>query len=304
MAKENKRYYWLKLPNTYFNKLEQKKMKRQENGKDMQIIYLRMMLMSIDKGGYINFQGVYDTLEEELAEEFDEDVELVKRTIEYLKDNSIISINEEFNCFIPEALEHTGSETASTQRSRKCRAQKALQCNTNETNCNTEIEKEIEKESELEKEEEYIHTSEVAPVQLQTIVDMYNRICVSYPKVTKLSENRKKAIRARMKMYSTEEFQRLFEMAEGSSFLKGGNNRNWSANFDWLIKDANIAKVLDGNYSDASENRQREEPERRKEEPISDAFRAAYERNKKRKEMEERGELEEEPFDPNRLPFG
>ena len=26
--------------------------------------------------------------------------------------------------------------------------------------------------------------------------------------------------------------------------------RNWSANFDWLIKDANFAKVLEGNYSD------------------------------------------------------
>ena len=39
-------------------------------------------------------------------------------------------------------------------------------------------------------------------------------------------------------------------MAEASSFLKGQNSRNWSASFDWLIKDANMAKVLDGNYQD------------------------------------------------------
>lgn len=107
-------------------------------------------------------------------------------------------------------------------------------------------------------EEEYIYTSKVAPVQPQTIVDMYNRICVSYPKVTKLSESRKKAIRARLKMYSIEEFQKLFEMAEGSSFLKGSNNRNWSASFDWLVKDANMAKVLDGNYSDSTESKPKE----------------------------------------------
>ena len=107
-------------------------------------------------------------------------------------------------------------------------------------------------------EEEYIHTSKVAPVQPQTIVNMYNRICVSYPKVTKLSESRKKAIRVRLKMYSIEEFQKLFEMAEGSSFLKGSNNRNWSANFDWLVKDANMAKVLDGNYSDSTESKPKE----------------------------------------------
>lgn len=42
----------------------------------------------------------------------------------------------------------------------------------------------------------------------------------------------------------------MFEMAEGSSFLKGANNRNWSATFDWMVKDANMAKILDGNYQD------------------------------------------------------
>lgn len=145
-------------------------------------------------------------------------------------------------------------------------------------------------------------TSKVAPVQPQTILDMFNEICKSYPRATKLSESRRKAIKARLKMYSIDDFKQLFEMAEGSSFLKGGNNHNWSANFDWLIKDANMAKVLDGNYSDAGE-KQQEEPERRKKEPVSEGFRAIYERNMRRKEMEERGEIPEEPFDPTRLPF-
>jgi hypothetical protein len=39
-------------------------------------------------------------------------------------------------------------------------------------------------------------------------------------------------------------------MAEASSFLKGSNDRNWTATFDWLIKDANMPKVLEGNYDD------------------------------------------------------
>ena len=42
-------------------------------------------------------------------------------------------------------------------------------------------------------------------------------------------------------------------MAEGSSFLKGKNDRNWSATFDWMVKDANMAKILDGNYADKQE---------------------------------------------------
>ena len=46
------------------------------------------------------------------------------------------------------------------------------------------------------------------------------------------------------------DFETLFIKAEASSFLKGRNDRNWIASFDWLIKDANMAKVLDGNYDD------------------------------------------------------
>lgn len=89
----------------------------------------------------------------------------------------------------------------------------------------------------------------------QQIVDLYHSICVSYPSVKTLSEARKKAIRARLKVYSLEDFRKMFEKAEGSAFLKGANNRNWSANFDWMIKDANMAKVIDGNYDDGSWNK-------------------------------------------------
>ena len=82
------------------------------------------------------------------------------------------------------------------------------------------------------------------------IVDLFHSICVSYPSVKTLSEARRKAIKARLKAYSLDDFKILFKKAEASSFLKGSNERNWSATFDWLIKDSNMAKVIDGNYDD------------------------------------------------------
>lgn len=85
-----------------------------------------------------------------------------------------------------------------------------------------------------------------APVR--EVVEAYNKTCVSFPAVKSLSESRKKAIRARLKTYSLGDFQAMFEKAEKSDFLKGENQRNWSANFDWMIKDSNFAKILDGNY--------------------------------------------------------
>lgn len=84
----------------------------------------------------------------------------------------------------------------------------------------------------------------------QLIADMYNDTCVSFPRLTKLSDKRKRAIKARLNTYTMDDFKHLFEMAESSGFLKGQNKRNWSATFDWLIQDDNMAKVLDGNYAD------------------------------------------------------
>lgn len=83
------------------------------------------------------------------------------------------------------------------------------------------------------------------------IAALYNEICVSFPRLRSLSEARRKAIKARLSNgYTVESFKELFQKAEDSSFLKGQNDRNWQATFDWLIKDSNMAKVIDGNYSD------------------------------------------------------
>ena len=88
------------------------------------------------------------------------------------------------------------------------------------------------------------------PTPYSEIVELFNSICVSFPKVTRLSNAREKALKARLNHYALTDFKILFAAAEASSFLKGKNDRNWSANFDWLIKDSNMAKVLDGNYVD------------------------------------------------------
>lgn len=103
----------------------------------------------------------------------------------------------------------------------------------------SEEDKELEKEIEIEKRVDY-----------QQIVGLYHSICKSYPSVRSLSEARKKAIKARLNTYSVEDFKTVFENAEASSFLKGKNDRNWRADFDWFIADKNFVKVLEGKYAD------------------------------------------------------
>ena len=90
----------------------------------------------------------------------------------------------------------------------------------------------------------------------QEIFDLYNSICVSLPSVKKLSDSRRQAINARLKTYTLEDFKAVFEKAEASSFLRGEDG-GWKASFDWLIKEANMLKVLEGNYADKPNRRGR-----------------------------------------------
>lgn len=101
------------------------------------------------------------------------------------------------------------------------------------TNIKTNIKKDIKKDK----------------CNFQQVIDLYNEVCISLPKVTKLSDSRKKAIKARLNSYTIEDLRTIFSMAEESDFLSGRKVPNSWCSFDWLMKDSNTAKVLDGNYS-------------------------------------------------------
>ena len=81
----------------------------------------------------------------------------------------------------------------------------------------------------------------------QGVLDAYHECCPSFPTVIKLTETRKRAIKARLKDYGLDEIKRAFSLAGQSDFLKGSSG--WQASFDWLMKPANMTKVLEGNYA-------------------------------------------------------
>lgn len=242
---DNKKYYWLKLKEGFFNTIPLKKLRKIAGGDTYTIIYLKLQLLSLSGEGMLYYEGVEDDFIEELALAIDEDVDNVKFTVLFLEKCGLLERINEGEILLTAVPYAIGKESDSAKRVRAHRERKkqlALQCNDGVTNGNTEIETEKEKELETEPE------TEREKVDYQRIRAMYNDTCVSFPRLTTLSEARKKAIKARLKTYTYEDFQTLFTRAEASDFLKGANERNWSATFDWLIKDSNFAKVLEGNY--------------------------------------------------------
>ena len=97
---------------------------------------------------------------------------------------------------------------------------------------------------------ENVKEKEKESVDYQGVIDVYNETCVSLPSVQKLTDKRKRALKSITKKFSVEDLKTVFKKAEESSFLNGSSDKWSGATFDWLIKEDNIVKVLEGNYDD------------------------------------------------------
>ena len=89
----------------------------------------------------------------------------------------------------------------------------------------------------------------------QGIADLWNDLCVSLPKVQKLSEARRQKIKCRCDEWGTtpdvwmQTAEDIFRRIQASDFLKGSNSHQWVATFDWLFSNSgNSIKVMEGNY--------------------------------------------------------
>jgi len=147
----NKRYYWLKLKNDFFQQREIKKLRKIAGGDTYTIIYLKLQLLSLKNNCKLLFESIEDTFSEEMALEIDEDVENVKMTLLFLQKYGLIEEISHSEFILPKTLENIGTESQGAARVRKHReTKKLLQSNVPVTIGNSEIEKELE--LELEKE--------------------------------------------------------------------------------------------------------------------------------------------------------
>ncbi|MCL1689620.1 helix-turn-helix domain-containing protein [Elizabethkingia anophelis] len=107
-------------------------------------------------------------------------------------------------------------------------------------------------EEEIEIEKPVIHPDEEKEKSCakkeKEIIEYFHEQCSLLPKVQIVGETRKKAIKARIKDVGIEKVKEVIKMTSESSFLNGENNRNWSADFDWIMKPTNFTKILEGNY--------------------------------------------------------
>ena len=249
----SKRYYWLKLQKDFFTQPKIKKLRKIAGGDTYTIIYLKMQLLSLSNGGKLFFDGIEESFSEEIALTIDEDPDNVKVTVQYLLSQGLIEPCSETEFLMTETQSLICSESESAERVRASRKNKALQCNTNVTECNNNVQKcntDIDIDIELDNRDR-VRDKTDSKISYQLIADTFNDICKSFDRVERISDSRKEDIDAACKKFSFSQIRTAFAKAENSKFLKGEECKGaykFKANFNWIIKEENLKKILGGNF--------------------------------------------------------
>ena len=111
--------------------------------------------------------------------------------------------------------------------------------------------------TDLSKCENSSTTEKVEKEFVDTVIKKWNDIGLNA--VRNIKGKRLDSLHARIKEYSKDDVLTVIENVKYSDFLKGNNNRNWTADIDWILKPNNFVKVLEGNYNKDKEHVKRKE---------------------------------------------
>ena len=78
------------------------------------------------------------------------------------------------------------------------------------------------------------------------------------PKITKLTDRRKTAIKNIFKEYGKETVDAVLRKVYASDFLSG-RKTEWHASFDWIFNKTNFQKILENNYANGVDSTQRQQ---------------------------------------------
>lgn len=142
-----KRYYWLKLYDTFFENKTSKFIRKLPDGDKILICYLKFQLTLLKSEGVFVFDGLCDSMAEEIALTLDEDINIVKLLLGALQKANAIEFLNENTILLTEMQNLIGSEGSSAARVRKYREKyKMLQSNNEVTESNDLVTKELRRD--------------------------------------------------------------------------------------------------------------------------------------------------------------
>jgi predicted phage replisome organizer len=118
---ENKKYYWLKLKEDFFEEKQIKYLRKLPDGDKLIIAYLKMQLKSLKTEGFIKYDSILPSNIEELSMILDEDINIITLLINALQKVGAIEILDDGSFYMIAMQDLIGKEGQSAERVRKFR---------------------------------------------------------------------------------------------------------------------------------------------------------------------------------------
>lgn len=201
----NKKYYWLKLKEDFFEEDAIAWIEEQENGKDYCLFYLKLCLKSLKTNGLLirnvgSMLVPYDA--KTLARVTNTELDTVKVAMDIFTKIGLVQILENGEIFISQLQNMVGSETSKAQlmRNKRAKDKKSIEGGNNvtpllpssyssEENCYTEKEKEIELDIDKDIEKEIDINNSSSKMNLEDAIAYYRREIVNRHVLTKLEQD-------------------------------------------------------------------------------------------------------------------
>ena len=122
MAK-TKIYFWLKVDKKFFDNLFIKRLKNMPGGYTMTVIYIRLMLESLEDDCILYYEGYFDSLVQELALKLDVSEDDINMTVAYFTRCGLIQIDDDGHATLSQAKAMVESETNWSKYKREQRKQ-------------------------------------------------------------------------------------------------------------------------------------------------------------------------------------
>lgn len=150
MMAKTKIYFWLKVDKKFFDNLFIKRLKNMPGGYTMTVIYIRLMLESLEDDCILYYKGYFDNLVQELALKLDVSEDDINMTVAYFTKCGLIQIDDDGHATLSQAKAMVESETnwAKYKREQRKNSQDLAKLDnvqnkkTISNSCPTEIEKE------------------------------------------------------------------------------------------------------------------------------------------------------------------
>ena len=150
MMAKTKIYFWLKVDKKFFDNLFIKRLKNMPGGYTMTVIYIRLMLESLEDDCILYYEGYFDSLVQELALKLDVSEDDINMTVAYFTKCGLIQIDDDGHATLSQAKAMVESETnwAKYKREQRKNSQDLPKLEnvqnkkTISNSCPTEIEKE------------------------------------------------------------------------------------------------------------------------------------------------------------------